>query len=126
MAERFRQRGTPVVLGGPHVTLMPDEAQAHTDVIFVGEAESDWSQFFREFETGRHRRRYCSAEPPSLDDAPMARKDLFHRRDHTAGVLFARGGICCGGSPCRAVIRIYAIDRRYQRNHVRSRTFTES
>src|SRR5271169_6490180 len=29
LAARFRQRGTPVVLGGPHVTLMPDEAQAH-------------------------------------------------------------------------------------------------
>jgi radical SAM superfamily enzyme YgiQ (UPF0313 family) len=87
MADRFRQQGTPVVMGGPHVTLMPDEAQAHADVIFVGEAESDWPQFFREFEAGRHRRRYCSTE-----DAPMARKDLFHRRDHTAGVLFATRG----------------------------------
>ena len=92
MADQFRQRGTPVVLGGPHVTLMPDEAQAHADVIFVGEAESHWSHFLREFEAGRHRPRYCSTEPPNLEDAPMARKDLFHRRDHTGGVLFAMRG----------------------------------
>jgi radical SAM superfamily enzyme YgiQ (UPF0313 family) len=92
MAARFRQRGVPVVLGGPHVTLMPDEAQAHADVIFVGESESHWPQFLREFEAGRHGSRYCSTEPPSLDEVPMARKELFHRRDHTAGVLFATRG----------------------------------
>lgn len=92
MADQFRRRGTPVVLGGPHVTLMPDEAQAHADVIFVGEAESHWPQFLGEFEAGRHRQRYCSTEPPSLEDAPMARKDLFHRHDHTGGVLFATRG----------------------------------
>jgi radical SAM superfamily enzyme YgiQ (UPF0313 family) len=92
MADQFRQRGTPVVLGGPHVTLLPDEAQGHADAIFVGEAESHWPQFLREFEAGRHRQRYCSTEPPSLEDAPMARKDLFHRRDHTGGVLFATRG----------------------------------
>src|ERR1039457_2953157 len=92
VADRFRQQGTPVVLGGPHVTLMPDEAQAHADVIFVGEAESHWPQFLREFEAGRHRPRYCSTEAPTLENIPMARKDLFHRRDHTAGVLFATRG----------------------------------
>jgi len=92
LAAGFRQRGIPVVLGGPHVTLMPDEAQAHADVIFIGEAESDWPQFLRDFAAGRHRRRYIAAEPPTLEQAPMSRKDLFHRRDHTGGVLFATRG----------------------------------
>ena len=92
MADRFRRRGIPVVLGGPHVTLMPDEAQSHADVIFVGEAESDWPQFLRDFEVGRHSHRYFSNEPPTLDHAPMSRKDLFHRRDFTSGVLFATRG----------------------------------
>lgn len=92
LAARFRQRGTPVALGGPHVALMPDEAQAHGDVIFVGEAELHWPRFLAEFETGHHRERYSSLEPPALDHVPMSRKDLFHRRDHTAGVLFATRG----------------------------------
>lgn len=92
MTDRFRRRGIPVVLGGPHVTLMPEEAQAHADAIFVGEAETVWPQFLRDFEAGRPRRRYCSTEPPSLDDAPMARKDLFQRRDFASGVLFATRG----------------------------------
>jgi len=92
IAERFRRRGIPVALGGPHVTLMPDEAQSHADAIFVGEAESTWPQFLREFGAGQYRQRYCSAEPPSLDNVPTALKDLFHRRDHTSGVLFATRG----------------------------------
>jgi radical SAM superfamily enzyme YgiQ (UPF0313 family) len=91
-ADQFRQHGIPVVLGGPHVTLMPEEAQAHADVIFVGEAESHWPQFLRHFELGCHQSRYDTDNPPCLDDVPMARKDLFHRRDHTAGVLFATRG----------------------------------
>ncbi len=92
LAAQFRQRGIPVVLGGPHVTLLPDEAQAHADVIFVGEAELQWPQFLSDFAAGKYARRYCSSAPPSLEMAPMARKEQFHRRDHTGGVLFATRG----------------------------------
>ena len=91
LASSFRRRGIPVALGGPHVTLLPDEAQAYAEVIFVGEAEETWPRFLADFEAGCSRERYCSA-PPSLDKAPPARQDLFHRRDHTAGVLFATRG----------------------------------
>ena len=92
LAARFRQRGIPVVLGGPHVTLIPDEAQEKADVIFIGEAESHWPRFLQEFEIGRYSERYCCFEAPTLDEAPMSRHDLFHRNDHTAGVLFATRG----------------------------------
>jgi len=92
LAAHFRQRGVTVVLGGPHVTLMPDEAQAHADVIFIGEAESHWPRFLAKFETGHYDERYSCLEPPALDQAPTSRQDLFHRRDHTAGVLFATRG----------------------------------
>ena len=48
LAARFRQRGITVALGGPHITLVPDEAQAHADVIFVGEAVRHWPRFLAE------------------------------------------------------------------------------
>ena len=90
LAARFRQRGITVALGGPHVTLLPDEAQAHADVIFVGEAEQTWPRFLADLKpkitvTG-------IAPTPALDSAPMPRQHLFHRRDHAAGVLFATRG----------------------------------
>ncbi len=92
LAARFRERGITVALGGPHVTLLPDEAQAHADVIFIGEAESQWARFLAELETGNYDKRYSCHQPPVLDCAPASRQDLFHRRDHTAGVLFATRG----------------------------------
>lgn len=112
LAARFRERGIPVALGGPHATLLPDEAQAHADVIFVGETEDTWPRFLAEFEAGNHSERYLSG-PPSLDQTPMARQDLFHRRDHAAGVLFATRGCAYRCDFCTVAVM-------YQR-HVRKR-----
>ena len=50
VAAKFRKRGIPVVLGGPHVSLLPDEAEKHSDVIFIGEAEDTWKEFLIDFE----------------------------------------------------------------------------
>ncbi len=93
-----------MVLGGPHVTLLPDEAQLHADVIFVGEAELTWPQFLRDFETGHFAPRYTSVVPPRLEDAPMARKDLYHRRDYTSGRLFATRGCVYGCDFCTLAV----------------------
>jgi radical SAM superfamily enzyme YgiQ (UPF0313 family) len=104
LADRFRGRGIPVALGGPHVTLLPDEAQGHADAIFVGEAEETWPQFLQDFEQGRYASRYETAQPPSLAMAPMARKDLYHRRDLTAGRLFATRGCRYGCDFCALAV----------------------
>ena len=92
IAARFRRRGIAVVLGGPHVTLLPDEAQQHADVIFVGEAEGLWQEFLLAFERGDYRSRYQPTAIPALDGLPQAQKSLYHRKDHTNGVLFATRG----------------------------------
>ncbi len=104
LAAQFRRRGIPVVLGGPHVTLVPDEAQPHADAIFVGEAETTWPQFLRDFEQGQYAQRYQPDRPPALTDVPMARKDLFHRRDYTAGRLFATRGCFYNCDFCALVV----------------------
>ncbi|MBI5653611.1 MAG: B12-binding domain-containing radical SAM protein [Chloroflexi bacterium] len=92
IADRFRARQVCVALGGPHVTLMPAEASAHADAIFIGEAEGVWEEFLTRFETRSFRRVYQRADVPSLEKIPMARRDLFHRRDGTSGALFATRG----------------------------------
>ncbi|MBV8358077.1 MAG: B12-binding domain-containing radical SAM protein [Deltaproteobacteria bacterium] len=92
LAARFRSRGTCVALGGPHVTLLPEEASRHADVIFIGEAEGLWEEFLDGFATGNYHRVYRRTQPPSLDSIPMARKTLYHRNDFTSGVLFATRG----------------------------------
>ena len=104
LAAQFRKRGIPVALGGPHVTLVPDEAQAQADVIFVGEAELTWPRFLNDFETGQYAPRYVSESPPALDDAPMACKELYHRHDYTAGRLFATRGCAYGCDFCALAV----------------------
>src|SRR5262245_49355133 len=52
LAGRLRARGIPVVLGGPHVTLVPDDAQPHADSIVVGYAEDAWPELLNDFARG--------------------------------------------------------------------------
>jgi radical SAM superfamily enzyme YgiQ (UPF0313 family) len=53
IAREFRTRGVPVVLGGYHVTLLPEEARQEVDAIVIGDAEPVWSQLL---DDARHRR----------------------------------------------------------------------
>jgi len=92
IAARFQRRGIPVVAGGPHVTLVPEEAARHFDAIFIGEAENLWPQFLEAFKRGQFQKIYRSDQIQSLEHAPQAVKSLFHRHDFTNGVLFATRG----------------------------------
>lgn len=57
LADKFRQAGSKVVLGGPHVTVLPDEASLHADSVVIGEAESVWRQVIKDFWFFYHRAR---------------------------------------------------------------------
>src|SRR5215218_6242647 len=52
LADHFRKRGVPVVLGGVHPTLVPDEAAQHADSVVVGYAEETWPQLLRDHFSG--------------------------------------------------------------------------
>jgi radical SAM superfamily enzyme YgiQ (UPF0313 family) len=53
IARQFRARGVPVVMGGYHVTLLPDEVAEEADAIVVGDAEPVWQQLL---DDARHHR----------------------------------------------------------------------
>src|SRR5512145_879980 len=53
IAAQFRQRGVPVVMGGYHPTLLPDEAGQYADAIAVGDAESTWPQIVADARAGK-------------------------------------------------------------------------
>lgn len=50
MADRLRQRGKKVVLGGIHVTALLEEAKPHADAIVLGEAENIWEGLLKDAE----------------------------------------------------------------------------
>ncbi|MCU0253980.1 MAG: B12-binding domain-containing radical SAM protein [Acidobacteria bacterium] len=53
LADRYRALGIPVVLGGLHVTVEPDEALAHADAVVLGDGECAWRRVLRDAESGR-------------------------------------------------------------------------
>ncbi|MGH6890887.1 MAG: B12-binding domain-containing radical SAM protein [Dongiaceae bacterium] len=77
IAAEFRRRDIPVVLGGVHPTLVPEEAQQHADAICVGYAEESWPQLLRDFAAGRMQRRYDQSPNLSLAGLPFPRRDLY-------------------------------------------------
>ena len=58
IAGQFRSRGIPVVMGGIHASLVPDEAARFTDAIFIGECEAAWPQVIADFRAGALKPRY--------------------------------------------------------------------
>src|SRR5205807_8517583 len=59
MAAAIRAAGVPVVMGGPHVTEVPDEAlgrdggQRHADAVALGEADETWPQIVEDAANGK-------------------------------------------------------------------------
>jgi radical SAM superfamily enzyme YgiQ (UPF0313 family) len=93
LAMRFRSRGIPVVMGGPHVTLVPEDAQPHADSIVVGYAEDAWPALLRDFAAGALRPRYVQQPDLSLANRPFPRRDLLPaRRFLTTNVFEATRG----------------------------------
>jgi radical SAM superfamily enzyme YgiQ (UPF0313 family) len=77
LAARLRARGIKVVLGGSHITLMPQEAVQHADAIVTGEADRAFPRLIRDFEKGRMEKVYAGGNDGSLDGLPPPRHDLY-------------------------------------------------
>ncbi len=79
LADILRGRGTKVILGGPHVTALPQEASAHADAIVLGEAEPHWARLIEDLSAGRLQCSYGGqgGELYDLAQAPIPRFDLL-------------------------------------------------
>lgn len=94
LAKTFRQRGIPVVLGGPHVTLLPHEATSHGDAIVTGYAEQSWPDLLRDFAAGCMTERYDQEANFSLDRPVFAHRDLLNRADYLTTAVFEATRSC--------------------------------
>jgi radical SAM superfamily enzyme YgiQ (UPF0313 family) len=94
LARHFRARGIPVVLGGPHVTLLPDEAAQHADAVCVGYAEETWPRLLRDFAAGTMRERYDQGPDFTLTNLPFARRELLDGRRFLTQAVFEATRAC--------------------------------
>ncbi len=113
LASEFKKRGIAVVIGGPHATLMPDEAEQHADAIVVGEGELVWAKLLQDFEDRDLQKRYSNAELPDLKSMPPPRWDLIKGRAYGKGVTIATRGCPYACSYC-TIPQMYQRQMRYR------------
>ena len=107
IADRYRKAGTTVLLGGLHVTLMPDEAAQHADAILIGEAEPIWSEIIADLQNGKLKPRY-DARGNTFDFAhsPMPRFDLLDISKYNRLTVQTQRGCPYDCEFCGASIRL--------------------
>lgn len=97
LADRFRERGITVVLGGPHVTLIPDDAQPHADAVVVGYAEDTWPQLLRDFAAGCLKTRYHQSPDLNIGGRPFPKRELLPADRYVTSEVFEATRACVHG-----------------------------
>ena len=114
LAKHYRASGIPVVLGGPHITLLPEEAQQHADTIVTGYAEETWPQLIRDFAAGNLQSRYVQSPDLKLENLPFPRRDLLDSRKFLTMNVFEATRSC--GHACDFCVAPTAWGRKpYQK-----------
>jgi radical SAM superfamily enzyme YgiQ (UPF0313 family) len=77
IADQFRKRGKKVVMGGIHVSWLPEEAKIHSDSVVIGEADEIWAEVLEDAEKGEIKPFYRQKERTDLCRLPIPRRDLL-------------------------------------------------
>lgn len=111
IAAEYRQRGIPVIMGGMHAVLAPDEVQHHADSIFIGDAETLWTQVLDDVRHNRLQKIYNA--PPGIGQigGVKPRRDLYKGKGYLPLSLmqFSRG--------CRFECSFCAVSRYFDKKH---------
>ena len=116
IAAEYRARGIPVIMGGFHPTLSPDECLEHADAVFLGDAESLWARVVEDARRGALRRVYRAPPGPAQAGGVLPRRDLFRGKKYLpiSLVQFSRG--------CRFACNFCAISSYFGARHFVRRT----
>ena len=92
IADHYRDKGAYVILGGLHVTALPDEAALHADSIFLGPAEESFPRFLKDFRNKTPQKVYRSSIR-TLQNMPVVRRDLIKRHKYLVpnSIVVTRG-----------------------------------
>ncbi|HEV2719740.1 MAG TPA: radical SAM protein [Thermoanaerobaculia bacterium] len=107
LADRYRAAGTKVILGGLHVTAVPQEAAAHADAIVLGEGEPLWPRVVSDLQRGALEPLYDARGIRfTLAEAPMPRYDLLDVEKYNRLTIQTQRGCPFACEFCAASIRI--------------------
>ncbi len=90
LSSLFRRKNTHTVIGGIHVSMLPEEAAGYFDTVVIGEAESVWGEVISNFETGTIKKQYKGELLP-LVQSPIPRFDLYNPEYLLGSIQTTRG-----------------------------------
>jgi radical SAM superfamily enzyme YgiQ (UPF0313 family) len=92
IADIFRKKGKKVIMGGIHVSAMPQEAKSHADSIVIGEAEDLWEGIIEDFRNGYLKTEYKADTYPDFKKLVIPRYNLlkFDRYRSSTGTNIPR------------------------------------
>lgn len=93
ISAEYRRRGVPVVMGGMHVTLIPEEAAQHADSILISDAETVWAQVIEDARNGCLKPVYQGQPGPPQSDT-FTRRDLYRGKKYLPVSLLQFGRGC--------------------------------
>jgi radical SAM superfamily enzyme YgiQ (UPF0313 family) len=80
LARHFKKGGSPIVLGGPHITMLPEEGLQVADSVVIGDAETVWPQILTDSAEGRLQKKYNAFEREgALDTFSQPRRSLYKK-----------------------------------------------
>jgi radical SAM superfamily enzyme YgiQ (UPF0313 family) len=120
VADAFRRRRIPVIMGGPHIFFHADEAQAHCDAVGVGEGETIWRQMLEDAANRRLKPVYRGEMVEDLLGLPAPRYELLNLRRYGPVKTFAVQA--SRGCPFRCE---FCSERFYLGESYRTRPVTE-
>ena len=82
IADAYRKKGIPVVLGGIHPTALPEEAKEHADSVVMGEAEEVWPHLIEDVRMGHLKPFYQQKGYTDLSKVPNPRRDILPKRGY--------------------------------------------
>lgn len=93
ISKEFRDRGVPVVMGGMHAMLLPEELEQHCDAVIVGDAEPVWETVMEDCRKGTLKKRYEVTQPTCPQMNVITRRDIFEGKGYLPITLlqFSRG-----------------------------------
>lgn len=94
IADMYRARGVPVVVGGHHPSMVPDEALQHADSVVIGDAEGVWEQVLADAAAGRLEQRYQGGFGFDADQPVSFDRSIFDGRKYAPVSLVQIGRGC--------------------------------
>lgn len=113
IAAKFRERGIPVVMGGYHVTMCPEESIEYCDSVIIGNAETVWAKMLEDAKNHNLAKEYRGGigEYNLRPD-----KSIFDGKKYLPVNLIETGRGCCHSCDFCSISKFYCA-HYYAREH---------